>query len=1037
MLPSELEELIEQAAREEWEELDLSGCDLKELLPTIGKVISLKKLILGQPHNKLNVPKTLFRNQLVSLPEEICKLTNLQHLDLSNNKISTFPEAITNLTNLQYLDLRGNDLNDLPETIVNLTNLQSLDLRGNSLVQIPKSIASLTNLQFLDLAGNNLDEMIESFTLITSLKDLQYLDLDGNFFNEIPVTIAQLKNLRTLKLSFNSITKMPEAITRLTNLQSLDLSVNNLSEIPEAITRLFNLQSLNLSTNEINEIPETITRLTNLQSLDLANNIISEIPEIIVNLTKLRNINFGRDTWERNSNNITEIPEVITRLSNLQFLDLSENNITEIPEVITRLTNLQSLNLSFNSLSAIPDSITRLQKLTHLNLDENPITEPPLEVVKEGIEAIRQYFKQIETEGIDYLYEAKLLIVGEGGAGKTTLANKIINPDYELCKEDSTKGIEIKQWKFPLDNGKTFTVNIWDFGGQEIYHATHQYFLTKRSLYALVADNRKEDTDFYYWLNVIELLSGDSPIAIIKNEIQKRKRDINLNQLRGEFGNLKDSFATNLADNGGLDKILENFKFYLTSLPHIGSTLPKTWVKVRTALESDPRNHITLNEYLQICKSNGFKQDKDSLQLSEYLHDLGICLHFQDDKTSSLYKTVILKPKWGTESAYAVLDHPEVIDKKGHFSHQDLDQIWSADDYAGMQPELLQLMMKFQLCYEIPLAKGNYIAPQLLSENQPDYTWDESDNLILRYTYDLMPKGLVRQFIVAMHQDIEAQNVWRTGVIINAQNISNTRAEIIESYGKREIKIRISGKNKRDLLTVVTRELDKIHDLYPRFKESKESKEKYQKLVPCNCNTCKGNQNPHFYPYATLREFLSDRQLEIQCQKKPYNMVNVRSLLDDIGENERQILRKKEWQNSNNDRNFIEFKPQITVQPQITIQQQQQQGGAMDNQQQQQSNSDNSQQQQQTSRPLRAKSAWANGLFYLFLFVVVIGGIGYLAGTLKILNLIAVIVAGIVFIPLVGALQLRQDDRLSEKNFMELVKLAIAQLPLIGNIFKK
>jgi hypothetical protein len=84
----------------------------------------------------------------------------------------------------------------------------------------------------------------------------------------------------------------------------------------------------------------------------------------------------------------------------------------------------------------------------------------------------------------------------------------------------------------------------------------------------------------------------------------------------------------------------------------------------------------------------------------------------------------------------------------------------------------------------------------------------------------------------------------------------------------------------------------------------------------------------------------------------------------------------------------------------------------------------------------KIKSAWANGLFYLFIFVVVIGGIGYLAGTLKLLNLVAVILAGIVFIPLVGAFQLYQDDRLSQKNFMELVKLAIAQLPLIGNIFK-
>ena len=533
------------------------------------------------------------------------------------------------------------------------------------------------------------------------------------------------------------------------------------------------------------------------------------------------------------------------------------------------------------------------------------------------------------------------------------------------------------------------------------------------------------------------MLSDNSPIAIIKNEIQNRQRDINLKQLRGEFGSLKDSFPTDLADNRGLDKILENFKFYLTSLPHIGSALPKTWVKVRTALERDPRNHITLNEYLQICKTNGFKKRKDALQLSEYLHDLGICLHFQDDQLSSLYKTVILKPKWGTEAAYAVLDNPKVIDKKGQFNHQDLAQIWSVDDYAGMQAELLQLMMKFQLCYEIPQAKGNYIAPQLLSENQPESNhenkWNESDNLILRYSYDFMPKGLVRQFIVAMHQDIEAQNVWRTGVIINVKNISNTRAEVSESYGKREIKIRISGKNKKELLAIVLHQLDKIHDLYPRLKE------KYHKLIPCNCPTCKGNQSPHFYKFSDLKRRHENRKDTVECEIS-YEDVNVLSLIDDVGERSKLYDRDDQDERipppstSNNDRIQITFQPKINVKPEITVQQQQQQKNTMDNQQQ--SNSDNAQQPQQSSQTKRIKSAWANGSFYLFLFVVVIGGIGYLAGTLKLLNLIAVIVAGIVFIPLVGALQLRQDDRLSEKNFMELIKLVIAQLPLIGNIFK-
>ncbi|MBD2177554.1 leucine-rich repeat domain-containing protein, partial [Pseudanabaena sp. FACHB-1998] len=704
---------------------------------------------------------------------------------------------------------------------------------------------------------------------ITRLTNLQSLDLSYNSLSEIPDSITRLTNLQSLYLSNNSLSEIPDSITRLTNLQSLDLSYNSLSEIPDSITRLTNLQSLYLSYNSLSEIPDSITRLTNLQSLDLRNNSLSEIPDSITRLTNLQSLDLS-------NNSLSEIPDSITRLTNLQSLYLSNTRLSEIPDSITRLTNLQSLYLSYNSLSEIPDSITRLPKLTRLALDENPITKPPLEVVKEGIEAIRQYFKQIETEGIDYLYEAKLLIVGEGGAGKTTLANKIINPDYQLCEEDSTKGIEVLHWSFPRSDGNQFNVNIWDFGGQEIYHSTHQYFLTKRSLYLLVADTRKEDTDFYYWLNVIELLSDNSPILIIKNEKQDRQREINVNQLRGEFENLKDVFATNLANNRNLAKILTAAQHQLSQLPHIGQTLPKTWVKVRHALENDPRNHISLNEYLQICKDNGFKERKNALQLSGYLHDLGICLHFQDDEMSPLYQTVILKPKWGTDAAYAVLDNPKVIRNFGRFSNKELAQIWSVDKYSGMHGGLLELMKKFQLCYEIPQEKGSYIAPQLLTENQPEYTWDESENLILRYTYDFMPKGIVRQFIVAIHENIEAQNVWRSGVIIHKREYANTRAEVIENYGKREIKIRVSGKNKRDLLTVVTHELDKIHNSYKRLAD------KYQKLIPCNCNTCGGSQNPHFYEFTNLKRRYENRKYNVECDIS-YESVNVLGLIDDSG----------------------------------------------------------------------------------------------------------------------------------------------------------
>ena len=81
-------------------------------------------------------------------------------------------------------------------------------------------------------------------------------------------------------------------------------------------------------------------------------------------------------------------------------------------------------------------------------------------------------------------------------------------------------------------------------------------------------------------------------------------------------------------------------------------------------------------------------------------------------------------------------------------------------------------------------------------------------------------------------------------------------------------------------------------------------------------------------------------------------------------------------------------------------------------------------------------SAWANGLFYLFIFVTVAGVIGLLAGKLDSVQLGLVIVAGLLAVPLIGALQLRMDKRLSEKNFYELIKLTISQLPIIRGLVK-
>jgi internalin A len=845
MTEAELLELIEVAARERWVELDISGNDLTVLPPAIGKLTQLKKLILGKyEYDEEGDIVGTIGNNLSALPPEIGLLNQLEELEIVSNRLESLPPEICQLTHLQSLDLARNQLSALPPEICQLTHLQSLNLRINQLSALPPEFGQLTHLQSLNLARNQLSALPPEFGQLTHL---QSLDLARNQLSALPPEICQLTHLQSLNLARNQLSALPPEFGQLTHLQSLYLFDNQLSALPPEICQLTHLQSLYLRSNQLSALPPEICQLTHLQSLYLFDNQLSALPP-----------EFGQ-------------------LTLLQSLYLRSNQLSALPPEICQLTHLQSLDLRSNQLSALPPQIKQLTQLEKLDLRRNPLPIPPEILGAKSLdeepgdvnEILDFYFRVQNPSETESLYEAKLIIVGEGGAGKTSLANKILNEDYELLPgEKSTEGIDVLQWKFPHNNHE-FQVNIWDFGGQEIYHQTHQFFLTERSLYIIVADTRKENTDFYWWLKVVELLSDNSPVFIVKNEKQERQCEVNERALRGEFTNLKEVLPTNLSTNRGLAEIKDTIEQYITRLPHVGTPLPKLWVGVRCALENDSRNYISLEQYRQICQLNNLTNREDMLRLSRYLHDLGICLHFQDDSTLKHY--IILKPEWGTTAVYKVLDNQTVKKNLGCFTDSELKDIWFDSKYAEMRDELLQLMMRFKLCYPIPNRLKHYIAPQLLEFNQPDYDWDENNNLILRYKYQFMPKGIITRFIVETHPWIEEQKlVWRNGVVLSYQL---ARAEVTEHYNQREIKVRVLGNHKKDLLAVVNHELEKIHQSFERLK--------YETLVPCNCRECANSANPYTYSLEKLRKRLNAGVYQIQCDDS-YEQVDVRRLIDDV-----------------------------------------------------------------------------------------------------------------------------------------------------------
>jgi internalin A len=165
-----------------------------------------------------------------------------------------------------------------------------------------------------------------------------------------------------------------------------------------------------------------------------------------------------------------------------------------------------------NYLSKYDDRKKRDICFEGIYLVDTSLVDPPLEIAAQGADALVNYFEE-RQQGELPLAEAKVIFVGQGGSGKTSLVKQLFHERFNEF-EPQTHGINIRAWELQTKADDSVTLNVWDFGGQEIMHATHQFFLSKRSLYILVLDRRK-DEDPEHWLQLIESFGGDSPIIVV------------------------------------------------------------------------------------------------------------------------------------------------------------------------------------------------------------------------------------------------------------------------------------------------------------------------------------------------------------------------------------------------------------------------------------------------------------------------------------------------------------------------------------------
>ena len=712
--------------------------------------------------------------------------------------------------------------------------------------------------------------------------------------------------------------------------QALDLSSCGLQKLPDELwdlpyLRILHLGNffinpeLNTSPNRLTVLPRKIEKLQNLQVLSLRDQPIQVEGPDPLNLPKLVHLELfgtGHDAYptsfcipsleQMGIDNLSQpLPAQFSSMRLLTALYLNRCSIQSSLHRLAPMKRLRTLSLPYCDIATLPAFVADWTNLISLCVEDTPLFEKlPPEARKLKAQELIRYILKMQGDTLqEFFNESKLVIVGQGQVGKSSLLERLVYETY--MDKLSTEGIRIEPWHF-FRNSEEYRLNLWDFGGQEIYHATHQFFLTRQSLYLLVWDALQEDEHgrIDYWLRTIQSLAGDSPIFIVINKCDNnigRLKPIDWDSYQKRFPQIERIFRVSCRDNLGIDTLREAIQERAVSLPLMKTKWFSEWLNARTALEklATTKNHISYDEYCRICREQGVA-DEDAPILAKYLHNLGVLLYYHED--TLLRDMVILSSEWGTDAVYKILDQQQrqLKDRNGIlYANSDLEVIW--DDHTRYPTKyhqhLLNLMENFQLTFSID--KNTYLVTELLESTaitRDDLPFNFGQTLNFRYDYDFMPAGIMTRFIVAANEYLDTvdgvKQCWHKGAYLR-YDTAYARVELNDSMPNRHVMIQVSGSNPRhcqELLTYIRQTLDKINSRFQKLVITQK--------VPCICSEgCEGT-----FEYSYLLKAEQKGRDEVECQKTA-ERVNLRKLLD----------RVEPTMTSNPNSPYIDFRPVINV----------------------------------------------------------------------------------------------------------------------------
>jgi internalin A len=791
---------------------------------------------------------------LTRLPPELAGLTSLQTLNLTGcEQLSGNLSPLASLTSLQLLNLVAcQQLSGDLRPLAGLTSLQSLNLRWcGQLSGDLTPLARLTSLQSLDLSSC---DQLSDLTPLARLTSLQSLDL--GYCKQLSGDLSPLARLTSLQsLDLSSCDQLSDLspLAGLTSLRLLDLSHckqlgGDLSPLASLASSLW---SLHLSGCEkLSGDLSQLARLTSLQSLHL-----SGCEKLSGDLSPLAHLNSLQSLYVSWSRQFSGDLAPLTSLTSLQSLDLRRCEQFSDLSPLAGLSSLQTLDLShclgFRRFAPLEPLLPTLQQLSLFGCKFDDL---PSEICGESssenvLDKVRAHYEDLKAaQGIDA--EIKVLFLGNGGVGKTQLCRRLRDLEFD-SSVPTTHGVQLGEMTVRLESfPEPVRLNLWDFGGQDIYHGSHALFLHGQAIFLVLWTPELEQCETYqesgltlrhrplsYWLDYLRAFAGrDASVLIVQSQCDSARdrasHPVKVDDfcfLRWLEVSAKTGLGLNLVKAALEESVRDCFE--RQSPPPIGAGRIKVRDRLRQMLEEDQkrdpaqRQHRLLerSEFDRLCDEAGGVSDPSALL--DFLHHNGVVFY----RPGLFGNRIVLDQNWALEAIYALFDRKKILPLVrgyGRFNRADLEALIWSKYMPEEQKIFLGMMEGCGICFkvrELPNDEWEYIAPELLPK------WSDVQELLLgrlsddpsdaeaTASYAFLHEGILRSYLSKLgEQTKDAAIYWKYGCWFYEQEthsqvlIESKWDDTMSEAGAGSITVRAWGENAVSLIDPLLDPLRKL-----------------------------------------------------------------------------------------------------------------------------------------------------------------------------------------------------------------------------------